>query len=171
MEATCDATKGSIGVRSVEVPATSITKAVPNFLPGRDLRCKGEAHMKVVQIEGALNCLYALDSEGNIYCMHNMTGWSEIQNPVEPTRRHPRTDDTEPEGFPEFYSIYPRKDGRREAARAFRGALKRHPDYGPSDLESAAELFAEACKTKEKEYIPFPATWLNQDRFREFFDE
>lgn len=79
----------------------------------------------------------------------------------------------EPVGFVSFYESYPRRDGRRAAAKAFEAALKRHPEYRGLDLAAAAKVFAGQCQREGKEarFIPMPATWLNQDRFREFFDE
>ncbi len=88
--------------------------------------------------------------------------------------RAARGPEREPKGFAEFYeSAYPRRDGRRAAAKAFAAALKRHPDYRPEHLCDGARLFAEqaAAAGTEPRFIPMPATWLNQDRFREFFDE
>lgn len=110
----------------------------------------------------------------------------EIPNRSEPTGRdgtvleskekHSRrrsAPESEPEGFPEFYQAYPRRDGRRAAAKAFASALKRHPTYTSQNLAEGAVIFAGQCRDRgvETRFIPLPATWLNQDRFRELFDE
>lgn len=87
----------------------------------------------------------------------------------------PHGRDTEPEGFAEFYQAYPRHEDRRDAARAFKAALKRHPDIEAKDLVNAAGWFRERCQRDGKlgtEYVKYPATWLNKDSFlTEFADE
>jgi hypothetical protein len=81
--------------------------------------------------------------------------------------------EAEPPGFPAAYALFPRRDGRRAAAKAFSSALRRNPSYTPDDLLWAVGRFAERCRSegREAQFTPMPATWLNQDRFREFFDE
>jgi uncharacterized protein YdaU (DUF1376 family) len=81
--------------------------------------------------------------------------------------------EAEPPGFPAAYALFPRRDGRRAAAKAFSSALRRNPSYTSDDLLWAVGRFAERCRTegREAQFTPMPATWLNQDRFREFFDE
>lgn len=84
-----------------------------------------------------------------------------------------KTPEPEPVGFSEFYGNYPRHDGRRAASKQFVLALKRRPDYSADDLAWAAVKFAEIIQEEGREarFIPLPATWLSQDRFREYFDE
>lgn len=79
----------------------------------------------------------------------------------------------EPEGFQGFYQAYPRREGRRAASKAFSGALKRHPEFSAENLREGAEEFARVCQEEGRElrFIPLPATWLNQDRFLELFEE
>lgn len=69
-----------------------------------------------------------------------------------------RTDD--PEGFAEFWAIYPRREGKRKAAQAFRAALKR------ADLQAileGAKRYADV--PREPQYVAMPTTWLNADRW------
>jgi len=79
----------------------------------------------------------------------------------------------EPDGFTAFYvdGAYPRKDARRAAAKAFVSALKRHPDLSADDLVWAAGKYREQVERegREERFVPMPATWLNQDRFLEYF--
>lgn len=130
--------------------------------------------MKIVQIEAGNQCLYALDNTGGIWSYDSHLGWIKIESPFkqEPKER-PLKHEGEPEGFEAFYDAYPRRDARRAAAISFARALKRHPSYSPEDVAAAAGLYAQQVKAegREKQFIPMPATWLNQDRFREFFDE
>lgn len=96
---------------------------------------------------------------------------------VRPSDSKPSTNghraEREHPAFPAAYAAFPRRDGRRAAAKAFDSALKRHPTYTPEDLVWAAGKYAERVKADgiEPRFIAMPATWLNQDRFREYFDE
>lgn len=61
--------------------------------------------------------------------------------------------------FPDFWSLYPNKVGKREAETAFLKALKR------ADLETIlVGLRRYAAKTDDRPWCN-PATWLNQDRW------
>jgi hypothetical protein len=70
----------------------------------------------------------------------------------------------EPEGFSEWYEIYPRKIGRHNASRAY-------AKFVPSSIE-AVDLLRQTVKYREEwtsrgdlTYCPHPATWLNGRRF------
>lgn len=65
------------------------------------------------------------------------------------------------EWFEQFYSAYPRKVGRRQAARAFIQALKRNNH--PREIVEGARRYAEERKGEEPRYTKHPATWLNGD--------
>lgn len=78
-----------------------------------------------------------------------------------------------PDGFDEFWEIYPKRDGstdRKGAAKAFAAALKR------ASLETIIEglrHFVDAMTARGKvgtEFIPQARTWLNGDRWNERFD-
>lgn len=79
-----------------------------------------------------------------------------------------------------IYSMYPRKVGRRAALRAIERALKRvnkrmttaghrHPDLDAIEyLSNKTAKFAAAVKRwppGDRKFVPYPATWFNQDRF------
>lgn len=61
-----------------------------------------------------------------------------------------------------IYTAYPKKKGKGAADRAIRSALKKLPF---DDLLQAVQKFAEAEKGKDPKYIPYPATWFNQERW------
>ena len=69
--------------------------------------------------------------------------------------------------FDEFYEQYPRKKARRSAEKSFASAIKRgtHPYVIINAAKQYAELVNE--KNTERKYIPFPATWLNQERWKD----
>jgi len=61
----------------------------------------------------------------------------------------------------EIYQAYPLKVGKPEALRAIRKALRKYP---AGDLLAAVRLFAQV-RAGDKSYMPYPATWFNQERF------
>ena len=71
--------------------------------------------------------------------------------------RAPRSTD-EPEGFAEWYAVYPRHVARDAAATAYRRAVKR---VSAEILMATARRYAEECAGKELEFIKHPASWLN----------
>ena len=70
------------------------------------------------------------------------------------------------DAFERFWAVYPRKLGRKEAYRAFEKAI------AVTDLHSilSAVEKQKACPQWRREggqYIPYPATWLNQGRWED----
>jgi hypothetical protein len=65
--------------------------------------------------------------------------------------------------FIEFWTIYPRKTGKRAARAAFEKALERAP---AGDIIAAAERFRDD-PNREPQFTPYPTTWLNQDRWED----
>lgn len=84
----------------------------------------------------------------------------EIYTPYSP----PRGDDSDSSDFIEFYDVYPRHVGKQAAARAFKKAAKK---VSPSVIITAAERLAADPNLPEKQFIPHPATWLNQGRWED----
>jgi len=72
---------------------------------------------------------------------------------------------TEPPGFLEFWTDYPRKVGKRAAATAFAAAVKRgtHPD----DILDGLDRARPKMELLDERYRPHPTTWLNQDRWHD----
>lgn len=65
----------------------------------------------------------------------------------------------DPPGFAEWWAEYPRKDAKGEARKAYAKALKRAT---PAELIVALRRYQ---FQQDRQYIPFPATWLNGGRF------
>jgi hypothetical protein len=65
------------------------------------------------------------------------------------------------DGFTEFWAMYPRKIGKGAARTAYRRALKKteHPN-----ILTALHLY-NLTRPQDPQYIPHPATWLNQERW------
>lgn len=66
------------------------------------------------------------------------------------------------EAFDEFWAIYPRKEGKGAARKAWAKATK---TLEPSELIAAVIAYAERTTGAEKRFIPHPTTWLNQERW------
>jgi hypothetical protein len=67
-------------------------------------------------------------------------------------------------GFEEFWKIYPRKIGKTKAKTCYEKATSLH---GVDKINEAIIIYAESVKSKDKKYIPHPATWLNQGRWED----
>ncbi len=68
--------------------------------------------------------------------------------------------------FDKWYSVYPKKAARPKALTAYKNARKK------TDAESllvAARVMAKAY-AKDTQFCPFPATWLNQERWSDPVD-
>lgn len=72
-----------------------------------------------------------------------------------------------PPGFDEFWSAYPKKAAKDEAAKAF---AKRKPDAALLDTmlkAISAQKASEQWRKDGGQFIPNPATWLNQGRWQD----
>jgi hypothetical protein len=83
---------------------------------------------------------------------------SERETPLSPTETSPR------EPFDEFWSIYPRRQGKGDARRAFAKALRKAT---LTEVLAGAERLRDDphLPLDEPSLIPMPATWLNQERW------
>lgn len=88
-------------------------------------------------------------------------GENNLQTKI-PTGKEGRKEDAPAaRSFPDFWSLYPNKVGKRDAETAFAKALKR------ADLETILTgLRRYAAKTDDRPWCN-PATWLNQDRWED----
>ena len=64
--------------------------------------------------------------------------------------------------FEQWYETWPRKVGKGGARKAFKTALKK-TDF--ETLCQGRDRFIEAAIGQDKNYIPYPSTWLNQERW------
>lgn len=67
--------------------------------------------------------------------------------------------------FSEFYMAFPRKVGKEAARKAFVAAVKRGVD--PSLIVDGARRFAADPNLPEKQFVPYPGTWLNGGRWED----
>lgn len=77
-----------------------------------------------------------------------------------PKKAKPRSPKSIPEAaFQQFWELYPRKEGKRAAEKAFYRAAER-----VSELSAIFEGLSTSPRLKrEKQYIPHAASWLNGD--------
>jgi hypothetical protein len=80
-----------------------------------------------------------------------------IESPAPPAVR-------EPEGFEDFWRVYPRRTGKGSARKAWVQARKRATF---DQILIGADRFAAALAKAhtEERFVPHPATWLNADRW------
>lgn len=64
----------------------------------------------------------------------------------------------------EIYNIYPKKVGRPYALKAIRRALKQ---FGFDHVVNRTKAYREAVQSINPQFIPYPATWFNQERFND----
>lgn len=69
--------------------------------------------------------------------------------------------------FAEWYSVYPRKESRKKAIQAFVKALKVIPF---ENLMIFTKSYAKSVEGKDKQFIPYPASWLNAERWNDLQD-
>lgn len=100
-------------------------------------------------------------------------GWGSVSTPPTPSpspspysEQNPSTDVAE--AFDEFWTIYPRREGKGAAKKAWAKAVKSLP---ASDLLAIVRSYSVRMHGTEKRFIPFPATWLNQERWADEVDE
>ena len=69
-----------------------------------------------------------------------------------------------PSRFEEFWKAYPRKVAKAGAAKAYSQAIKKASE---DELIRAAVEFAQSDKGRAGRYTPHPATWLNEERWKD----
>lgn len=93
-----------------------------------------------------------------------------LADPTAKPKRRTRTVKPKPQPsvwFDAFWEVYPRNTGYGAAATAFAKAVA--DGHDPSEIVEAATAYADRCAAirKEAQFIPHPATWLNQQRWHD----
>ena len=70
--------------------------------------------------------------------------------------------------FEEFWQAYPRKVGKGKAREAYGRALR---STDAATLAEQARRYAHSVRAKDPQYIPYPTTWLNQERWADDLPE
>jgi hypothetical protein len=79
---------------------------------------------------------------------------------LEPTKRKPVNDIEQ--HFNTFWSEYPRKQGKGKAREAFTAAVK---VAGVDAVIAGAVRYGSDANLPDPQFVPLPATWLNQERW------
>jgi len=70
-----------------------------------------------------------------------------------------------PEGFEEFWSIYPRRVAKQAAIRMYAKAIKK---TAPANVIAATKRYANERMGKDASFTKHPATWLNGERWEDY---
>jgi hypothetical protein len=66
--------------------------------------------------------------------------------------------------FEKFWEIYPKKKGRGVAEKSFKKAIS---ENDPREIFAGLKLILESGEWTDYQFIPYPATWLNQERWKD----
>jgi hypothetical protein len=83
-----------------------------------------------------------------------------------PVPKEPK-DMPQPDGFDEFWTVYPRKKAKDAARKAYDAAVKRGGD--PAEILDGVVAYRDECRRErtEERFIAHAATWLNQGRWKD----
>jgi hypothetical protein len=127
-------------------------------------------------------CLGVQDRDGGVQNLHGgyapeiRGAMQPVAPPVEPSVE-PSVEPTPPtpqrgevavtdDGFDAFWAVYPRGGGKPAARRAWKSALKK---VAVAEIADGLQMWLDhwhAAGTPQN-YIPMPATWLNQERWND----
>lgn len=89
------------------------------------------------------------------------------QEPSPRARKRAASREAEHPLFEQFYAAYPRKVARDRAAKAF-AKLDPRQDVVEAMLKAIrTQRLAEKCASGEERFVPHPATWLNDGRWKD----
>lgn len=66
--------------------------------------------------------------------------------------------------FAEFWSVWPKKNSKKDAERAWSKAIKK---TDAAAIVNAARAYAESPNRPEAQFVPYGATWLNGERWND----
>jgi hypothetical protein len=89
---------------------------------------------------------------------------------LDPTRPDPKLKDSSKsdEEFDRWYAMYPRKEAKASARKAFAKARK---SVDIDTLMASLERYVASVKGKDRQYIALPASWLNAGRWEDEYDQ
>lgn len=136
--------------------------------PAGDAQGDGESHAKSngKPIASAM-------ANGMASAMAN--GWQSDSKPMAEERRGEKRrtkellspDGDEPEGFAEFWAIYPprRNSSKADARKAYAAALKAGAD--PAEIIAGAKLYADSQHGQDSQFTAHAKTWLHGKRWED----
>jgi len=85
-----------------------------------------------------------------------------------PSKKEQRSKISCPIGFEKFWDIYPKKEGKGAAKKAYEKAI--FAGASPETLLAAVALAKDKSDKWRDGFIPMPTTWLNQERWEDEFN-
>lgn len=97
--------------------------------------------------------------------LHQLGALASVGIPAAPAKRTRAKTPLEDPWFAAFWELYPRRTGKGAARKAYVTAVS--GGVSPQAINDAAASYAQRCQAlqKEPQFIPHPATWLNQERW------
>lgn len=92
-----------------------------------------------------------------------------------PTRPEPKESSsnslTQPDGFEEFWTVYPRKTAKDAGRKAYAGARKRGADQ--EEILAGVVAYRDECRRDQTQqrFIAHASTWLNQGRWKDHLEQ
>jgi hypothetical protein len=103
--------------------------------------------------------------DGDVVLSDPPTTSKEVALLAAPPKRTRAKAPLEDPWFAAFWELYPRRTGKGAARKAYVTAVT--SGVSPQAINDAAASYADRCQAlqKEPQFIPHPATWLNQERW------
>ena len=150
----CDMTRTSVNNHINELKARNLLKTTQRHRPDGGKSTLGYELLLENDDVNLLNKVCKNNLHGDVKKIDNNNLINS--NLVKLTDRYDEYD------FVDFWQIYPKKVGKGAARTSFYKALKKVP-Y--DTIKKALINFVEKTDGKDKEFLPHPTTWLNQERW------
>ncbi|MBF6350336.1 hypothetical protein IU448_15115 [Nocardia flavorosea] len=85
-----------------------------------------------------------------------------IETPAPEPKNRLASKPGDPDGFVEFWEVYPRRVARGAAVKAYAKAIKK---ADPAAIREGARRYAETRRGKDSEFTAHAASWLNAERW------
>lgn len=89
---------------------------------------------------------------------------SDEDESVSSKRKKRKCSSAADDAFDQFWNVYPRKIDKGHARKAWAAAIKKTT---PESIIAKATLFADLSAGKEDQFIAYPSTWLNGERWED----
>jgi hypothetical protein len=132
----------------------------------------------IAQKNGALGGNPTLSKQTASGALDNQARQPPLESPVPEARKKKEKTPaakaaiplSEPDFFPDFWRVYPRRVDKGHARVAWDRAIK---DTNPAEIIRAAQRFADQCVRDgtDPHFIAHAATWLNGQRWTDEFNE
>ena len=106
----------------------------------------------------------------SILCWNKST-FRDKQNNIQMTNKRQTNQDERKDRFDEFWTLYPKKNGKKEAHKSW-SRIKPSDELFNRILDAVRQAkLSDQWQRDNGRYIPNPATWLNQERWDDVLQE